>query len=82
MGMIRRPNENQGFGYDAEEVGVDPIEKAYRDALGDGLEAVLGAGAQELGDIVKGLNERHVTGPSGEPWTEERLAAELNRLAR
>jgi hypothetical protein len=82
MSRIRRSNENQGFGYNAEEHGLDPVEKVYRDALGDGIEAVLGDGAEELSDVAKGLNERHVTGPSGESWTEELLAAELNRLAR
>lgn len=82
MGTMNRPNENQGFGYDAEEFGISPIEKTYQDALGDGLEAVLADGVEGLAEIAKGLNDRNVSGPSGERWTEELLAAELARLAR
>lgn len=66
--------------YDAIEHDIDPREKAYRDRLGDGLEAVLGAGAEKLADIVDGLNERNVPGPQGLRWSEELLAAELARL--
>ena len=81
MVATKQTAENQGFSYNAEEFGLDPVEKAYRDALGDGLEAAL-AEAQELADIVNGLNDRHVAGPAGERWTEELLVAEFNRLAR
>jgi hypothetical protein len=66
--------------YDASERDIDPREKAYRDRLGDGLEAVLGAGAEKLAEIVEGLNERNVPGPKGLRWSEELLVAELERL--
>jgi hypothetical protein len=66
--------------YDAVEHDLDPLEKAYRDRLGDGLEAVLGAGAEQLAEIVEGLNEHGVPGPKGLRWSEELLAAELRRL--
>jgi len=74
--------ENQGFSYDAAEIGIDPVDKAYRDALGDGLEKVLGSGADTLEAIVAGLNQIGVTGPTGQRWTEPLLESELNRLSR
>jgi len=66
--------------YDAVEYNIDPRDKAYRDTLADGLEAALGDGAEELSDIVQGLNDRNVPGPQGFRWTEELLTTELRRL--
>lgn len=66
--------------YDAVEYNIDPREKAYRDTLADGLEAVLGDGAEALSEIVKGLNERNIPGPQGYRWTEALLEKELGRL--
>ena len=57
-----------------------PPNTSYDDLLGDGLQAVLGQGAETLAEIVKGLNEINVHGPNGESWTEGLLAAELKRL--
>ena len=74
--------ENRDIGFDPNEYNTDPVEKAYRDALGDGLERVLDAGADTLAAVVAALNERSVTGPGGKSWTEETLASELNRLGR
>lgn len=74
--------ENRDFGFDPREFNIDPVEIAYRDALGDGLEKVLDAGAETLADIVKALNSISVTTRDGALWTEEALTAELNRLAQ
>jgi hypothetical protein len=79
---MKPATENRDFGFDPREFNTDPIEAAYRDALGDGLERVLGGGVETLGDLVSGLNEIHVTAPDGSAWTEDTLAAELNRLAQ
>ena len=73
---------NQGKSYDADWEILDSRETLYRDALGDGLEMVLGDGAETLADIVKGLNAHNVHGPKGQRWTEERLESELERLGR
>ena len=74
--------DNRDFGFDQRIYNVGPVEKAYQDALGDGLERVLGDGAETLEDVVRGLNALSVTAPGGAAWTEESLAAELNRLAQ
>jgi hypothetical protein len=79
---MKLATDNRDFGFDQRQFSLSPVEKAYQDALGDGLEAVLGAGAETIEDLVKGLNERSVTGPAGEAWTAESLAAELNRLGQ
>lgn len=79
---MKLATDNRDLGFDPRDFNLSPVEKAYQDALGDGLEQVLGAGADTLEDLVKGLNELSVTAPGGEKWTVESLAAELNRLAQ
>ncbi len=74
--------ENQGKSYDADWEVLDPHEQDYRDALGDGLEVVLGGGADTLGAIAEGLNAHNVHGPKGQRWTDELLEAELERIGR
>jgi len=74
--------ENQGKSYDADWELIDEREKAYRDALGDGLDIALGADAKTLSAIVEVLNERNVHGPKGQRWTVELLETELERIAR
>lgn len=74
--------DNRDLGFDPREFNNDPVEKAYRDALGDGLELVLERGADTLADIVKALNDASVTTMSGAPWVEDSLEAELGRLGR
>ena len=59
---------------------LDKRETMYRDALGDGLEIVLGEGAQTLAAIVKELNARNIHGPKGQRWTKGLLESELERL--
>lgn len=73
---------NQGKSYDADWEALDPREQTYRDALGDGLEVVLGGGADTLAAIADGLNARNVHGPKGERWTDDLLEAELERIGR
>ncbi len=73
---------NQGKSYDADWEALDPREQAYRDALGDGLEAVLGNNAETLAAIADGLNAMNVHGPKGMRWTEALLESELERVAR
>lgn len=73
---------NQGKSYDADWEILGGQDKAYRDALGDGLEIVLGDGAETLAEIVEGLNTHNVHGPKGQRWNEELLETELERLGR
>jgi hypothetical protein len=74
--------DNRVLGFDPREFNEDPVEKAYRDALADGLERVLDRGVDTLGDVVAALNAASITTKSGGPWTEDGLAAELSRLGR
>lgn len=69
------------FNFDPYDYNADPVEKAYRDTLGDGLELVLGGGVSTLTDLVNGLNSISVVSPLGKSWTEELLEEELRRLA-
>ena len=81
MGDSETPG-NQGKNYDADWEILDGGEKIYRDALGDGLEIVLGDGAETLAEIAEGLHAHNVHGPKGQRWTEELLEGELERLGR
>ena len=74
--------DNRALGFDPREFDEDPVEKAYRDALADGLERILDKGADTLADLVAALNAASVTTKRGGPWTEAALAAELERLGR
>jgi len=74
--------DNRELGFDPREFNEDPVEKAYRDALADGLERVLDRGADTLAGIVAALNAASVTTKAGGAWTEDTLAAELGRLGR
>jgi hypothetical protein len=69
------------FNFDPNDYNADPVEQAYRNALGDGLELVLGKGAASLTDLVNGLNAISVTSLQGKTWTEDMLESELRRLA-
>ena len=72
--------DNQGKSYDADWEALDARERIYRDALGDGLELVLGEGADTPEGISDGLNAHNVHGPDGARWTAALLEAELERL--
>lgn len=73
--------EGLKFNFDPHDYNADPVERDYRNALGDGLEAVLGGGADSLAELVEGLNAKSVGAPNGQAWTEALLSAELRRLA-
>lgn len=75
-GQIHRPGEEANVVFQNRAAEPTP----YENALGDGLERVLGAGAETLAQIAAGLNAANVSGPDGKAWTESSLAAELHRL--
>jgi hypothetical protein len=54
----------------------------HENALADALEKVFEDGAEELSDVVAGLNRLGVRAPDGTPWTTDRLAEALCDLAR
>ncbi|MDE8651525.1 recombinase-like helix-turn-helix domain-containing protein [Novosphingobium album (ex Liu et al. 2023)] len=74
-------NDAIAFSFDPHDYNADPVEIAYRNALGDGLERVLGQGADTLADLARGLNAIDVTDRGGKTWTEDSLQDELRRLA-
>ena len=80
--MTATATQNQDLGFDPAEHNHDPVEKAYRDALADGLETVLQNGAETLQDLVSGLNALSVFGPNSMSWTPELLERELARLGQ
>jgi hypothetical protein len=53
---------------------------AYEDQLGDALEQLLAAGANDLDAIAEGLDAL-VARSDRQPWTSANLAQELRRLA-
>jgi hypothetical protein len=53
----------------------------YEDRLGDALEKLMGAGADDLEALSARLNALGIAMPGGASWTSEALAAELTRLA-
>lgn len=82
------PNNTAGKGYiekpdDAVNIiwqtrSATPSEA--ENALADGLEQVLGDGAETLAQIAAGLNALHLAAPGNDVWNEASLAAELHRL--
>lgn len=75
-GEIERPGDGQNIIWQNRRAA--PSEAEY--ALADALEQVLGDGAETLAQITGGLNAHNLLAPDGAPWTEETLAAELQRL--
>ncbi len=61
------------------QTAPNPPYTAAATALADALEAVMADGTHDLPGIVAALNARAAAGT--EPWTPERLAAELATLA-
>lgn len=53
----------------------------YENSLGDALEKVFAAGAQELPQVIEGLNGLGSRDAAGQPWTEASFQAEMKRLA-
>lgn len=56
------------------------VPSVYETDLADALIACFENGVVELAALAKALNERQVLSPSGVPWTEDSLAAEMARL--
>jgi hypothetical protein len=57
---------------------AEPSE--YENRLADALEQVFGAGADELHEVVAGLNRLQFPDPQGKPWTQESFQSLLARL--
>lgn len=57
-------------------------ETDYPDRLCAALMGLFEAGAQDLPEIVAGLNGAAFAPPEGDAWTEALLCAELHRLGR
>ncbi len=53
----------------------------YENSLGDALEKVFAAGAQELPQVIEELNKLGSRDAAGQAWTEASLQAEMKRLA-
>ena len=73
--------DNRKLSFHPDDFVADPVERAYRDRLGDGLEIVLGDGTDTLEGLAEGLNSLGTTQRSGALWTPVLLEAELRRLA-
>lgn len=73
--------DNRKLSFNPDDFVADPVERAYRDRLGDGLEIVLADGTESLEGLAEGLNSLGTTQRSGEQWTPASLEAELRRLA-
>jgi hypothetical protein len=73
--------DNRKLSFNPDDFVADPVEQAYRDKLGDGLEIVLADGAETLEALSEGLNSLGTTQRSGGRWTTALLEAELRRLA-
>ncbi len=52
----------------------------YEHKLAGVLGEIFAGVGHELSDVVRGLNERSVYPPDGQPWTEESFKAEMKRL--
>jgi hypothetical protein len=86
----QRPDDRAGHGgferYDViENVPWQSRSReptAYEDSLAAGLEAAFKAGGADLASLADSLNTLGILRNDGEPWTESRLAAELDILGR
>ena len=76
-GVIEQPGQTGNMVWQTRK--AEPTQ--YENDFGDALEKVFDAGAVELADVVKGLNEVGFRSPEGQLWTEERFTAELRTLA-
>ncbi|MEE2998268.1 MAG: recombinase-like helix-turn-helix domain-containing protein [Pseudomonadota bacterium] len=53
----------------------------YERALGDALEEIFGQGTHDLKGIADALNEKGLTSPDGETWTEDNFATHMKALS-
>ena len=75
-GQIVRPDEAQNIEWQTR--AAPPSE--YENALGDALVACFEEGIEELGLLVKRLNELAIKTPDGQAWTEENFQTVLAKL--
>jgi phenylpropionate dioxygenase-like ring-hydroxylating dioxygenase large terminal subunit len=75
--MIPKPSRGDGW---EGSMGLTPMAR-YEDLLGDGLEALLGQGTDDLGAFAEGLNARGALAHGGKAWDAAALESELRRLA-
>ena len=52
----------------------------FENRLADGLEAAFLAGASDLDELVRALNDAGVLAPDGTPWTAASFTDEITRL--
>ncbi len=75
-GRIERPEDARNITWQTR--AVPPT--AYENELGDALEAIFGAGVEDLPTLVARLNERGVRDASGQDWTEDSFARAMRHL--
>jgi hypothetical protein len=68
---VERPGEIENVVWQTRT--GEPTE--YENRLGDALEQVFAAGAEDLAAVIRGLNDLRCLGPHGSPWTEETFKA-------
>lgn len=76
-GVIEKPGETENFIWQTRK--AEPTQ--YENDFGDALEQVFEAGANELQEVVDGLNRVGFRTPEGNAWDADRLAAEFRLLA-
>lgn len=58
----------------------DEPASPYEVKLANLIHACFADGAEELAELVQGLNDRGSKAPDGSPWTEETFQTEMQRL--
>ncbi|CAE6850702.1 recombinase-like helix-turn-helix domain-containing protein [Paraburkholderia domus] len=76
-GVIEKPGETDNLIWQTRK--AEPTQ--YENDFGDALEKVFEAGANELQEVVDGLNRLGFRTPEGNTWDADRLAAEFRLLA-
>ncbi|WP_118185347.1 recombinase-like helix-turn-helix domain-containing protein [Paraburkholderia phosphatilytica] len=76
-GVIEQPGTAENMVWQTRK--AEPTQ--YENDFGDALEKVFDEGANELDEVVTGLNGIGFRTPEGSEWNAERLAAEFRRLA-
>lgn len=77
LGESRGGVENP-FNLEWQTRAAPPTE--FENRLGDALETIFAGGAQELAEVVAGLNGMQLFDAEGRPWTEASFQEILKRL--
>jgi hypothetical protein len=72
---IEKPDEVENLAWQTRR--ADPTE--YENRLGDALEQVFAAGAEDLAAVIRGLNDLGCLAPDGKPWTEETFKSWMSK---